>query len=133
MVNKTLLVGNVGADATINTVGESQVVNFNLCTTENWKSASGEKMKKDTWWSCAYWVKNTVIAQYIKKGSLLHVEGRAEAKLYKNREGVQVAQLQLTVSEIKLLSKPQPKDTTPTPETPQQPQNDIDPNCDLPF
>lgn len=127
MVNKTLLVGNVGNDATIGEVGGNQVINFNLCTTEHWKSASGEKMKKDTWWSCAYWVKNTVIAQYIKKGCTIYVEGRAEAKLYKNRENVQVAQLQLTVSEIKLLSKPQPKDTT------QQPQNEIDPNSDLPF
>lgn len=126
MLNKSILIGNVGSDAQINVVGESSVINFNLCTTRTWKNASGEKMKKDTWFSCAYWLKNTAIAQYIKKGSLLYVEGEPEAVIYKNKDDIQVAQLKLNVSEIKLLSKPQQRDSTP--ETPQEP---IDEN--LPF
>lgn len=132
MVNKTLLVGNVGADATIGNVNSREVINFNLCTTEVWKNANGEKMKKDTWWQCSYWVKNTSIAQYIKKGCLLHVEGRVEAKLYTNRNnGEAVAQLQLNVSEIKLLSKPTQRDNTN--ETLQPPQPQVDELGDTPF
>ena len=120
MLNKSILIGNVGSDAQINSVGENSVINFNLCTTRTWKNTNGEKMKKDTWFSCAYWVKNTVIAQYIKKGSLLYVEGEPEAVIYKNKDGIQVAQLKLNVSEIKLLSKPQQRDSTPE-TTPQEP------------
>ena len=72
-------------------------------------------------------LQNTAIAQYITKGSLLYVEGEPEAVIYKNRDGIQVAQLKLNVSEIKLLSKPQQRDSTPE-TTPQ-----IDETGDAPF
>lgn len=131
MVNKLMFVGNVGADAVTNTVNENTVINWNICSTKKWKDKNGVAQSKQSWVNCSYWVKNTAIAQYITKGSLLYVEGEPEAVIYKNKDGIQVAQLKLNVSEIKLLSKPQQRDSTP--ETTQAPQQEIDPNSDLPF
>lgn len=120
MLSKLELIGNVGADSVVNTVNDTTVINWNLCTTKKWKDKNGVAQSKQSWFNCSYWVKNTLVAQYITKGTLLYVIGEPEAQIYKNKDGIQVAQVKVNVSEIKLLSKPQPKDTTPTPETIQQ-------------
>lgn len=123
MLSKLELIGNVGNDSTVNTVNEMTVINWNICTTKKWKDRNGVAQSKQTWVNCSYWVKNTSIAQYITKGTLLYVVGEPEAAIYKNRDGIQVAQLKLNVSEIKLLSKPTQRDNTN--ETPQPPQPQV--------
>lgn len=131
MLSKLELIGNVGADSVVNTVNDMTVINWNLCTTRKWKDKNGVAQSKQSWFNCSYWVKNTSVAQYITKGTLLYVIGEPEAQIYKNKDNVQVAQIKVNVSEIKLLSKPQQRDSTP--ETPQAPQETGDSIDNLPF
>ena len=108
-LNKTMLIGNLGADATVSVVSGLNVINFNLCVTEKWKDQQGVQKEVSSWFSASYWCKSTAIAPYLKKGVMVFVEGRCEAKIYTNKEGVQVPQQSLRVNTIQLLGGTKPQ------------------------
>lgn len=123
MLNKLTLIGNVGRDAQTQVLeGGQNIVNFNVCVNKTWKDKNGEKQKKDTWFSCSYFCKSSAVAAYIKKGTLLYLEGEVEVRTYKSRTGEPAASLQVNVTEIKLLSNKQPQQ--PAPQT----QSDLTPS-----
>lgn len=123
---------NLGADATVNTVNGKTVINFNAAHSESYVDASGVRQDRSTWVNFSWWSDRTNIVQYLKKGVSVLVDGVPSTTLYKNRDNVQVAQLQVRINYLQLLSKPQQRDSTP--ETPSQPpQQEIDQNSDLPF
>ena len=130
MLNKTTVIGNLGADCTCSVVNGLNVINFNLCVTERYKDQQGVQKEISSWFSASYWCKSTAIAPYLKKGTMIYAEGKVEAKIYKNKEGVQVPQLSFRVSHIELLSKP--KDTN-QPENIPPSSNDSLSADDLPF
>ena len=49
-------------------------------------------------------VRDRVIAAYLKKGLQIYLEGKPEARIYTNNQGNTVPQLNVRVSYIKLLS-----------------------------
>ena len=118
---------NLGADATVNTVNGKTVINFNAAHSESYTDANGVRQDRSVWVNFSWWSDRKNIVQYLKKGVSVLVDGVPSATLYKNRDGIQVAQLQVRINQLQLLSKPQPKDTTPTPETPQQDTLDENP------
>ena len=103
-MNRVQLIGRVGKDATVNTVNGKNVINFSLCTTETWKDAQGQKKEKSTWFECSWWLNNTAIASYIKKGSQLFAEGSVEVRSYTTAAGAAGASLNVKISSVKLLS-----------------------------
>jgi len=117
---------NLGADATVNTVNGKTVINFNAAHSESYTDANGVRQDRSVWVNFSWWSDRTNIVQYLKKGVSVLVDGVPSATLYKNKDGIQVAQLQVRINQLQLLSKPQPKDTTPTPETTQQDTLDQD-------
>ena len=119
---------NLGADATVNTVNGKTVINFNAAHSESYVDASGNRQDRSVWVNFSWWSDRTNIVQYLKKGVSVLVDGVPSATLYKNRDNVQVAQLQVRINYLQLLSKPQQRDSTP--ETPQEARDSID---NLPF
>jgi single-stranded DNA-binding protein len=56
-----------------------------------------------TWFSCAIWKETrekTKIAEYLKAGQIVLVEGTPEVRTYKNKEGQTIAALNVNVQEI---------------------------------
>jgi single-strand DNA-binding protein len=102
---KLELIGNLGQDAVVNNVNGKTVVNFSVAITEKWKGVGGEPMEKTYWVSCAYWAEKTKVAEYLKKGTSVFLEGTPEASLYTNKQGQTIPQLKVRVSYLKLLSK----------------------------
>lgn len=99
------VIGNLGRDATVNNVNGKNVINFSVCHTDKYKDASGQQKEKQIWVEAAYWSDKTNIAEYLKKGTLVFVEGLPESKMYKKQDGSQVASLTLRVGKVNLLSK----------------------------
>lgn len=118
---------NLGADATVNTVNGKTVINFNAAHSESYVDANGVRQDRSVWANFSWWSEKTNIVQYLKKGVSVLVDGVPSATLYKNRDNVQVAQLQVRINYLQLLSKPQQRDSTPE-TTPQ-----IDETGDAPF
>jgi single-strand DNA-binding protein len=52
---------------------------------------------------CAYWTDRTAVAQYLKKGTQVYVEGQPDIRTYTTQDGRNGASLTLRVGNIQLL------------------------------
>lgn len=98
-------IGNLGKDAVTNTVNGKTVINFTLAHTEKGrdKDAQGNPKDKTIWVDCAYWTERTGVAQYLKKGTQIYVEGQPDIRTYTTQDGRQGASLTLRVGSLQLL------------------------------
>ena len=72
------VIGRLGQDATVNNVNEKTVINFSMAYSEKFKNQQGQDVDRTTWVSCAYWTDKTNVANYLKKGTLIYMEGKPE-------------------------------------------------------
>lgn len=100
---KLQIVGNLGADCIQKEVNGKTVINFNVAHAEKFKDAQGNVKEKTTWVNCAYWTDRTAVAQYLKKGKLVFVEGTPDAEAYTNKENQPAATIKLRVRDLQLL------------------------------
>lgn len=87
--NKVILIGRLGKDPEVKTVGEgNKVAELSLATSETYKDRAGEKQSKTEWHKCIFWGNIAgVIEQYLKKGSQIAVEGKIEYRSYEDKDG----------------------------------------------
>lgn len=107
---KLQVIGFLGRDAEVNTVGNNQVINFNVAHTEKFKDQSGNQKEKTTWVQCAHWTDKTGIVPYLKKGTQVWVEGQPDVKSYPKNDGTTGVNLVLKVGQIQLLGSPTGQD-----------------------
>lgn len=88
---KTQVMGNVGKDAEVKQIGNNgrAVVNFSVAHTEKY-TKDDVKQERTIWVDCAWYFENAErankIAQYIKKGSKIYVDGRPETRAWINTQ-----------------------------------------------
>jgi len=104
MVNKVILVGNVGGDPEVRQVGDSSVVKFSLATSESWKDkATGERKTDTEWHTCEAWGKLAeIIQKWVKKGSKIYVEGSIKTDEYE-KDGEKKRFTKIKVSSMKMM------------------------------
>ena len=104
MLNKIQLIGRVGADPELRfTTDGTAVAQFNLATTKSWRK-NGEKQEKTTWHKIIAWRKLAeIIGQYVKKGSLLYVEGELEIREFEDKQGVKRKTHEVIINDMKML------------------------------
>ena len=92
-VNKVILIGNLGKDPEIRTLGSGdRVANLRLATTETWRDKnSGERKEKTEWHSVVIFNENIVkvVEQYVKKGSSVYVEGALQTRKWTDNAGAE--------------------------------------------
>jgi single-strand DNA-binding protein len=89
-INKVILVGTLGKDPEVRTLGSGQsVANFTMATTEKWKDKqSSEMQEKTSWHRVKAWGKLAeIISQYLHKGSQVYIEGKLDYGKYE-KDGV---------------------------------------------
>lgn len=101
---KLQVIGHLGGDCMTKEINGKTVINFNVAHSEKFKDSSGNLVDRTIWVKCAYWTDRTAVAQYLKKGKLVYVEGSPEAESYSNKEGQPAANLKLRVFNLQLLS-----------------------------
>ena len=89
MVNKVILIGNVGNDPEVKYIKENvPVARFSLATTESYKDKNGERVSNTEWHNIVVWRGlATVVEKYVKKGSKLYIEGKLTHRKYEDKEG----------------------------------------------
>jgi single-strand DNA-binding protein len=104
-VNKAILVGRLGRDPeTRYTSGGQAVCNFTMATDETYKDRSGERQKRTEWHRIVVWGKQAEIAQqYLRKGSLVFVEGRIQSRQWDDREGQKRTTVEIVASNFRML------------------------------
>jgi single-strand DNA-binding protein len=96
--------GRLTADAAVRNVkGDRKVTGFNVAINDRFKTKDGEKREITTYLECSYWV-NPGLAEYLKKGVIVEIAGRVEARAWMKGEEPQ-ANLTCNVSTVKLLGK----------------------------
>jgi single-strand DNA-binding protein len=86
-VNRVIIVGNVVRDPEIRTLGSSgdRVASLTVATSESWKDrATGERKEKSEFHRVSIFNEALVrVAEaYVKKGSLLYLEGALQTRKY---------------------------------------------------
>ena len=104
-VNKVILVGRLGRDPETRYTGGGQAVaNFSVATDETFKDKSGERQKRTEWHKIVVWGKLAEIAQqYLKKGSLIFIEGRIQSREWQDKEGQKRTSFEIVASNFRML------------------------------
>jgi single-strand DNA-binding protein len=104
-VNKVILVGRLGRDPETRYTGGGQAVaNFSLATDSTYKDKNGERQKRTEWHKLVVWGKQAEIAQqYLKKGSLIFVDGRLQTREWQDKEGQKRTTTEIVVNDFRML------------------------------
>lgn len=109
MINKVILVGRVGADPEIRTMGESGVktARIRLATSEKYFNKQTNQSEELTEWHNVLLWRNLadVADKYVRKGSLLYVEGTIHYRKWQGKDGVEHSMTDITATELKMLNK----------------------------
>ena len=144
-VNKAILIGRLGRDPEVRHMPNGEAVcNFSIATDETWKDQSGQRQTKTEWHAITLYRRMAEVAgQYLKKGSLVYIEGRIQSRKYTGKDGIERTAYEIIGNEMKMLgggndSGQQNAQHTPpappsrqAPAAPAQPVDDID--DDVPF
>ena len=104
-VNKVILVGRLGRDPETRFTGGGQAVaNFSVATDETYKDKNGERQKRTEWHKIVVWGKQAEIAQqYLKKGSLIFIEGRIQSRECQDKEGQKRTSFEIVATNFRML------------------------------
>ena len=144
-VNKAILIGRLGRDPEVRHMPNGEAVcNFSIATDETWKDQSGQRQTKTDWHAITLYRRLAEVAgQYLKKGSLVYIEGRIQSRKYTGKDGIERTAYEIIGNEMKMLGggndsgQQNAQHTPPAPPSrqasaaPAQPVDDID--DDIPF
>lgn len=108
-LNKVQLIGHLGRDPEARTFPDGgMVVNMAIATTESWKDKNTGEKKELTEWNRV--VANGKLAeicnQYLRKGSLVYVEGSLRTRKYQ-KDGVDHYATEVRADQMRMLDKRQ--------------------------
>lgn len=103
--NRVQLIGRVGTDPDIRTVGKGKIfARLNLATNEHYINNNGEHVKETQWHNLVAWDKNAVFIQkYLKKGQEVAIEGKLTTRNYQDKEGMKRYITEIIIHEMVLI------------------------------
>jgi single-strand DNA-binding protein len=107
MINKVILVGNVGTDPEVRALdGGTKVARIRLATTERIYNKERNETKELTeWHNITLWRGLAdVVDKYIRKGSQLYIEGKLRTREY-DKNGVKCFATEIVAEELKMLGR----------------------------
>ncbi len=152
MINKVILVGNVGMDPEVRTTESGvKMARLRLATTERYTDRQTNETKEMTEWHTIILWRGlaSVVDSYVKKGSQIYIEGRLRTREWTDKDNIKRYSTEILADDMKLLGRrsdgpqgggmptatvsaaPQVQASAPqAPAAPVAPQEDPD---DLPF
>ena len=92
-INKVLLLGNLGSDPEIRVSQEgNKMATFSIATNETWKDKNtNEKQQRTEWHRIVIFSPGLaeLAEKYLKKGSLIYVEGQLRNRKYTDQSGME--------------------------------------------
>ncbi|EAB8479876.1 single-stranded DNA-binding protein [Salmonella enterica] len=90
-VNKVILIGNLGQDPDVRYMPNGgAVANFNLATSETWRSKQTGEMKELTEWHrvVVFGKLAEIAGEYLRKGSQVYIEGQLRTRSWDDNNGI---------------------------------------------
>lgn len=92
-INKVILLGNLGKDPEIRTMGNGEeLATFSIATSDKWfDKKTNEKKERTEWHKIVCYSKGLVgiIKQYVYKGSQVYIEGSLQTRKWTDKQGVE--------------------------------------------
>jgi single-strand DNA-binding protein len=140
-VNKTTLIGNLGADPELRYMPDgTPVATVSLATTEAWKNKQTGAKEERTEWHRVVFFRGLaeVVAEYLRKGSQIYVEGRLRTRKWTDKQGVDRYTTEIHGDEMQMLGKKEggASGGKPASDTPPREFSDLPPILDpddIPF
>lgn len=105
MLNKIMLIGNLGKDPDFNVTPEgTPIAKFSLAVSRNVKNRNGERVKETEWFNVVAWRQLAEICEkYLHKGSKVYIEGRLSQRKYTDKDGNQRTAIEVTANDMEML------------------------------
>lgn len=105
MINKTILIGRLGADPEVRYSQDgAMVVNFRMATDESYKNKQGEKVSKTEWHRIVVFGRLAEICgNYLVKGALVFIEGKLQTRTWDDKDGNKRSVTEIVAGEMKML------------------------------
>lgn len=89
MVNKVILIGNLGKDPEVRRLEDGRAVaRLTLATNESYTDRMGQRQKLTEWHNIVFWRRLAEVAEtYLKKGSKIYVEGKLTTRKWQDQNG----------------------------------------------
>ncbi|TDP59924.1 single-stranded DNA-binding protein [Flavobacterium dankookense] len=107
MKNKVQLIGHVGQEPEVKTLGEGKkVANITIATNDYYINAKGEKVEDTQWHKVKAWGKVAdIIEKYVTKGKEICIEGKLTYSDYLDKDGVKRYVTEIVANDILLFGK----------------------------
>lgn len=112
MINKVILIGNVGQDPEVRYTGDpnngAKVATIRLATTERFRDRNGNLQEHTEWHSVVVW-RNTaeVVEKYVRKGTQLYIEGKIRTRSWDDQNGNKRYATEIMADTLQLLGRKQ--------------------------
>jgi len=135
-VNKVILVGRTTKDVDLRSTGSgSSVANFTIATNRVYKDKDGNKQESVEFSRCVAFGKSAeTIGKYVKKATLLFVEGRLQTRSWEDTAGVKHWTTEVIIESFRFLGSK--SDNSYTDKEPDYSGGDATPDdgsSDVPF
>lgn len=104
-LNKVQIIGRLGADPELKSVGNStNVCKLNVATSETWLK-NGEKQERTEWHRVSVWGKLADLCnKYLEKGKMVYIEGKLQTRQWETENGEKRYSTEVVASSVKFLS-----------------------------
>jgi single-strand DNA-binding protein len=104
-VNKVIIVGRLGTDPELKSVGNGQnVARLSVATSEAWTGKDGNKQEKTEWHRITVWGKLAEIcAKHLSKGRQVYVEGRLQTRSWEDPQGQKRYSTEIVANTVQFL------------------------------
>jgi single-strand DNA-binding protein len=107
MVNRVILVGNLGKDPEIRTLENgAKVAKFSIATNENYRDKSGEWQKQTEWHEIVAWRALAERAESsLKKGAAVYLEGKLSTRTWQDQNGNNRRSTEVVASYFRVINR----------------------------
>jgi single-strand DNA-binding protein len=104
MINKVILLGRLGKDPVVRRLDNGRVVANVTLATNDYYTKEGQRLESTEWHNLEMWDKQAETAEkYLKKGSLLYVEGKIRTDRYTDAEGQERQTRKIRVNNFQMM------------------------------
>jgi len=105
MVNRVILIGNIGKDAETKDAAGVAVTKLSLATNESYKDNAGDWQSRTEWHNVIAWRQLAERAATLKKGDTVYVEGKLTNRKWEDSYQVTRYITEVVVSYFRILTK----------------------------
>jgi len=106
MLNQVQIIGHLGKDPEVRYLQNGDAVaNFSIATTEKWKDKNTGEQREETEWHriSTFGRLAEIVGEYLKKGSLVFVQGKLKTRKYTDSHGVERYSIEIRAESMKML------------------------------